>query len=297
MSEQLAYNIDCMEYMKTVPDKYFDLAVVDPPYGGGAKADANESFNGSRIGRFGGHFDKYLETEKPNPPSLADGSQSLNVERERACTVEEQTLKTASGAGSADGLTATISVARTGGKWATKYQVGGVFSKDIRHWDIAPSQEYFDELARISKNQIIWGGNYFHLPPTRCFLIWRKLTISENFTMAMAEYAWTSFNDNAKVFEYAPQNKNRTHPTEKPIALYEWIFKRYAHKGDRIFDSHLGSGTSRMAAYNLDLDFIGCEIDKIYFDIHEKRWAEHTAQARMIFEPPMQAEQETINFD
>ena len=83
MSEQLAYNIDCMEYMKTLPDKYFDLAVVDPPYGGGAKADANESFNGSRIGRFGGHFDKYLKTEKPTLPSLADGSQSLNVERER----------------------------------------------------------------------------------------------------------------------------------------------------------------------------------------------------------------------
>ena len=83
MSEQLAYNIDCMEYMKTVPDKYFDLAVVDPPYGGGAKADATESFNGSRVGRFGGRFDKYLKTERPNPPSLADGSQSLNVERER----------------------------------------------------------------------------------------------------------------------------------------------------------------------------------------------------------------------
>ena len=83
MSEQLAYNIDCIEYMKTLPDKYFDLAVVDPPYGGGAKADANESFNGSRVGRFGGRFDKYLETEKPNPSSLADGSQSLNVERER----------------------------------------------------------------------------------------------------------------------------------------------------------------------------------------------------------------------
>lgn len=265
MSEQLAYNMDCMEYMKTVPNKYFDLAVVDPPYGGGAKADANESFNGSRVGRFGGRFDKYLETEN--------------------------------GAGSVDGSTATISATRTGGTWATKYQVGGVFSKDIRHWDIAPSQEYFDELARISKNQIIWGGNYFHLPPTRCFLIWRKLTISENFTMAMAEYAWTSFNDSAKVFEYAPQNKNRTHPTEQPIALYEWIFKRYAHKGDRIFDSHLGSGTSRMAAYNSDLDFVGCEIDKTYFDIHQKRWAEHTAQTRMTFEPSAPTEQETINFD
>lgn len=83
MSEQLAYNIDCMEYMKTLPDKYFDLAVVDPPYGGGAKADANEYFNGSRIGRFGGHFDKYLEAGDAKLSPSDDGSQSLNVERER----------------------------------------------------------------------------------------------------------------------------------------------------------------------------------------------------------------------
>lgn len=83
MSEQLAYNIDCMEYMKALPDKYFDLAVVDPPYGGGAKADANESFNGSRVGRFSGHFDKYLKTEDAKLSLADDGSQSLNVERER----------------------------------------------------------------------------------------------------------------------------------------------------------------------------------------------------------------------
>lgn len=261
MSEQIALNVDCMEYMKTVPDKYFDLAVVDPPYGGGAKADANESFNGSRIGRFGGCFDKYLKTEN--------------------------------GAGSASGLTTTISAERTGGKWATKYQVGGVFSKDIRHWDIAPSKEYFDELARISKNQIIWGGNYFYLPPTRCFLIWRKLTISENFTMAMAEYAWTSFNDNAKVFEHVPQGKGRIHPTEKPVALYEWIFKRYAHKGDRIFDSHLGSGTSRIAAKNMGLDFVGCEIDKTYFDLQEKRWEQVNEQMTMDI-PNVEWEQEKL---
>lgn len=83
MSEQLAYNIDCMEYMKTLPDKYFDLAVVDPPYGGGAKADANESFSGSRIGHFGGHFDKHLKTEDTQLSPSEDGSQSRNVERER----------------------------------------------------------------------------------------------------------------------------------------------------------------------------------------------------------------------
>lgn len=183
-------------------------------------------------------------------------------------------------------LTATISASRTGGNWSKKYQVqkGGIFSKDIRHWDIAPSQEYFDELARISRNQIIWGGNYFALPPTRCFLVWRKLTISENFTMAMAEYAWTSFNDNAKVFECAPQGTSkwkRIHPCEKPVALYAWIFIRYAKPGDRVLDTHLGSGSSRIAALNAGLDFVGIELDKTYFDLEEKRFAEYSAQLRM----------------
>lgn len=157
-------------------------------------------------------------------------------------------------------------------------------SKDIRHWDIAPSQEYFDELARVSENQIIWGGNYFALPPTRCFLVWRKLTISENFTMAMAEYAWTSFNDNAKVFECAPQGTSkwqRIHPCEKPVALYAWIYSRYAKPGDRILDTHLGSGSSRIAAWDAGLDFVGVELDKTYFDLEEKRFAEYSAQLRM----------------
>ncbi len=114
-----------------------------------------------------------------------------------------------------------ISVERTGGKtWAEKY------GQNISHWDVAPPKKYFEELARVSKNQIIWGGNYFDLPPTRCFLVWKKTTISENFSMAMAEYAWTSFNENAKVFEHAPQGTAtdpRFHPTQKPVALYEWI--------------------------------------------------------------------------
>lgn len=159
------------------------------------------------------------------------------------------------------------------------------YGADIRHWDFAPGPEYFDELARVSKNQIIWGGNYFSLPPTRCFLVWRKLTISENFTMAMAEYAWTSFNDNAKVFECAPQGRpgdDRFHPTQKPIALYKWVLSRYAKPGDRILDTHLGSGSSRIAAWDLGFDFVGCEIDKTYFELEEKRFAEHTAQTRMF---------------
>lgn len=228
MAESLTFNMDCMEAMKRFPDKYFDLAVVDPPYGGGAKKDTEETFNGAIIGRFGGRFEKYISAE------------------------------------------------RTGGTWASKY------AKQISHWDIAPPSEYFEELFRISKNQIIWGGNYFQLPPTRCFLIWRKLTISESFTMAMAEYAWTSFNSNAKVFEYAPQDSKRFHPTQKPVALYEWIFKRYAERGMKILDTHLGSGSSRIAAYNAGLDFWGYEINKMYFDLQEERFQKHASQQNLF---------------
>ena len=154
-------------------------------------------------------------------------------------------------------------------------RTGGTYGKDIISWDVAPGAEYFRELFRVSKNQIIWGGNYFSLPPTRCFLVWRKLTISESFTMAMAEYAWTSFNGNAKVFECAPQGASkdpRFHPTQKPVALYTWVFKQFAKPGDRVLDTHLGSGSSRIAAYGLDLDFTGIEIDKDYFDQSVERF-------------------------
>ena len=156
--------------------------------------------------------------------------------------------------------------------------MGDEVRKKIIAWDVAPGQEYFDELFRVSRNQIIWGGNYFALPPTRCFLIWRKLTISESFSMAMVEYAWTSFNQNAKLFEYAPQDPTRFHPTQKPVALYKWVLSRYAKDGDRILDTHLGSGSSRIAAYDLGLDFVGYEIDKEYFDKQEERFRNHTAQ-------------------
>ena len=195
----------------------------------------------------------------------------------------EQTGKIKNALVSAGGLTSTISVTRTGGTWSTKYQThtGGIFDKDIRHWDIAPPPEYFKELARVSKNQIIWGGNYFDLPPTRCFLIWKKLTISENFSMAMCEYAWTSFNDNAKVFEYAPQDKSRFHPTQKPVALYEWILNRYANKGDKILDTHAGSASSLIACHNMGYDFVGCEIDEEYYRLANERLI--AAQAQLSF--------------
>ena len=159
---------------------------------------------------------------------------------------------------------------------------GTTKADDIRHWDVAPQKEYFEELARVSKNQIIWGGNYFDLPPTRCFLIWKKLTISENFSMAMCEYAWTSFNDNAKLFEYAPQEKTRFHPTQKPIALYEWILARYAKQGDLIFDSHCGSASSLVACHRLGFDYIGCELDDYYYKLANERLEAEKAQMTLF---------------
>lgn len=120
------------------------------------------------------------------------------------------------------------------------------------------------------------------LPPTRCFLVWKKLTISENFTMAMCEYAWTSFNDNAKLFEYAPQDKDRFHPTQKPLALYEWVISRYAKEGDKILDTHSGSGTCCVAAYNLGHEFLGIEIDEFYHKKSVERLENVKAQMRLF---------------
>lgn len=155
-----------------------------------------------------------------------------------------------------------------GGTWATRYKVqtGGGIS-EAPTWDVAPPQEFFDELFRVSKNQIIWGGNYFTLPPTRCFLVWKK-HIPETFSMAMCEYAWTSFTGNAKVFECPSlrgKHSGKFHPTEKPLALYGWIYRNYVKKGQTVFDPMMGSQASRIAAYMMDIDYVGCEIDKYYF--------------------------------
>lgn len=154
-------------------------------------------------------------------------------------------------------------------------------------WDTAPEEEYWEQLFRVSRNQVIWGGNYFWLPPTRCFLVWEKLTISESFSMAMCEYAWTSFDGNAKLFKCAPQGDKkdkRFHPTAKPIDLYKWVYKLFANPGDTILDTHLGSGSSRIAAWDMGLDFVGYEIDPHYFELEEKRFQEHTAQIDLVVE-------------
>lgn len=206
------YNADCMQAMKEFPDNFFDLAIVDPPYGG-----AN-----SDIG----------------------GGQTLRSEIRQ------------------------IQAERTGGTWASKY------GKKIVAWDTAPGQDYFDELFRVSRNQIIWGGNYFSLPPTRCFIVWRKATISESFSMAMAEYAWTSFSGNAKVYECMPQgdkNDQRFHPCQKPVQLYLWLLSNYAKKGDKILDTHAGSASSLVACHFQGIDGWGFEIDKEYYEKAKER--------------------------
>jgi len=155
-----------------------------------------------------------------------------------------------------------IKATRTGGTWSKKYQE----TNNIKHWDIAPEFEVFEEIFRISKEQIIWGGNYFELPATRCFLIWKKLTISENFSMAMAEYAWTSFNKNAKIFEFAPQDSTRFHPTQKPVQLINWCLNNHSKENDLIFDGFAGSGTTAISCIKTKRRFIGCELDKEYFE-------------------------------
>lgn len=162
---------------------------------------------------------------------------------------------------------------------------------DAGHTPINPAMqpplEYFQQLARVSKNQIIWGGNYFDLPPTRCFIIWHKSNIPlEGFSMAPVEYAWTSLNRNAAMHECFSSGgsgrEDRFHPTQKPIELYEWLLTKFAQPGDRILDTHLGSGSSRIAAYHLGFDFVGFEIDKTYFDLQEQRFARHTAQMSLF---------------
>ena len=145
-----------------------------------------------------------------------------------------------------------------------RYEGAGVRCID---WDIAPKQEFFDELFSVAKTVIIWGGNYFPLPATRCFIIWDKQQ-PENFSMAMCEYAWTNMNANAKMFRMQPQGNPkdpRFHPTQKPVELYAWVIRNYAKEGDRIFDPMMGSQSSRIAAYKLGFDYVGCELDKEYF--------------------------------
>ena len=155
--------------------------------------------------------------------------------------------------------------------------------KKIIAWDVAPGKEYFNELFRVSRNQIIWGGNYFELPATRCFLIWKKTNIPEAFTMAMCEYAWTSFNDNAKVFEFSAANQpGRFHPTQKPVELYKWILNNYAERDDVILDTHAGSASSLVACHETGHKYVGFEIDAEYYSKAMARLEREEAQINIF---------------
>ena len=236
--------MDCVEYMRTLPDNHFDIAICDPPYG---DADSGNFYLGAVWGTL-----RPLQAATNYPPNQQQQAY-WNPHTRR--NVGDKVQKTVNHA--------------YGGRFS-RYSGGVHTDSKLQRidWDVAPPQEFFDELFRVSKNQIIWGGNYFSLPPTRCFLVWRKLSISEKFSMAMCEYAWTSFEGNAKLFEMTPQrgdNSGKFHPTEKPIALYNWVLGLFAKEGDKIFDPMMGSQSSRCAAYLSGYDFYGCEIDEYYF--------------------------------
>ena len=147
-----------------------------------------------------------------------------------------------------------------------------------------PSKEYWSELNRVSKEQIIWGANNFELPQWKGFLVWKKKSIGEKFTMSMCEIASLSegLGTVAKWIEIPPQDPNRIHPTQKPVKLYEWLLMNYAKENDKILDTHLGSGSIAIACHNLKYDLTACELDKEYYNAAMKRINEHKQQIRMF---------------
>ena len=169
--------------------------------------------------------------------------------------------------------------AQTGGK--TKKFTDKAFNREaIANWDIAPKVEYFEHLMRVSKNQIIWGGNYFDLPPTRCIICWDKCQPWLNFSQW--EMAWTSYRSTASMFKFDNRTGGKIHPTQKPVALYTWLLERYAKPNDRILDTHLGSGSIAIAAHNLGYDLTGYELDKDYYQAAQKRLKNHQKQLRLF---------------
>jgi site-specific DNA-methyltransferase (adenine-specific) len=215
-------NEDNMLLMARYPDKYFDLAIVDPPYG---------------IGEHGG--------------KIRHGDKS-----------------------SAKGF-----------KKQSKY------TKKL--WDLTPpSKAYFIELIRVSKNQIIWGGNYFikDLDNTSCFLVWDKKGADKS-DFADCELAWTSFKTSVRQFKYPwigfgnlnlPEKRERFHPTQKPVALYKWILDKYAKPGDKILDTHLGSGSIAIACHDYGFELTACELDEDYYQASVKRIQNHVSQLQLF---------------
>jgi site-specific DNA-methyltransferase (adenine-specific) len=225
-------NEDNMELMARYPDKYFDLAIVDPPYGIGASKQSQSS-------------------------SKMKGRKNSVIKRSN--------LKS-------------------------------------KEWDNEiPNKEYFDELFRVSKEQIIWGGNYFPLPLINSWLIWNKLQLLE--TRSDGEMAWTSFKKPLKIvpllqdgfkrgqnvgynqpviYNEPFSGKQTIHPTQKPVALYKWLLDKYAKPTDKILDTHLGSGSIAIACHDYGFDLTACELDKEYFDKAMQRINNHTAQTKLF---------------
>ena len=203
-------NEDNMLLMARYPDKHFDLAIVDPPYG---------------IERF----------KKPSGKTRFKSSKLMQDE----------------------GLT----------------------------WDNKPKKKYWDELFRVSKNQIVWGANNFIMPPSEYFLIWNKKQTVDNF--ASAEYAWVSMGlkTPAKIFDYGIHKHNHTdkiHPTQKPIDLYKFILDKYAQKDNKILDTHLGSGSIAIACHDYGFELTACELDKEYYDKAIQRIKNHVSQQKLF---------------
>jgi site-specific DNA-methyltransferase (adenine-specific) len=200
-------NEDNMALMARYPDKYFDLAIVDPPYG-------------------------------------------INI---------------------------NVSMGRRKGDKKSNYHKFAGNDSEI------PNEEYFIELFRVSKNQIIWGGNYMtdFLRPSSCWLLWDK-GFSQEVTFAQFEMAWTSFNTSAKKYDKHPNQLNRIHPTQKPVALYKWLLMNYAKPNDKILDTHLGSGSIAIACHDLGFDLTACELDADYFNSALKRLENHKLQLKIF---------------
>ena len=152
----------------------------------------------------------------------------------------------------------------------------------------APGEEYFAQLERVSRNQIIWGANHFRARNSSCWIVWDKVNGATDF--ADAELAFTSFKSAVRIFRFQWQGmlqgdmknkEQRIHPTQKPVKLYEWLLMNYANEGDRILDTHLGSGSIAIACHNLGFDLVGCELDTDYFNAAQKRLKQHQAQMRI----------------
>ena len=169
-----------------------------------------------------------------------------------------------------------ININNSGTHFKAKYEV--------KDWDNnTPNDKYFTELKRVSKNQIIWGGNYFldRLGNCKCYIIWDK-KIAEDMSFAMCEMAWTSFRNGAKIYKTTAMQQNRIHPTQKPVKLYEWILMNYAKEGDKILDTHRGSASLDIACHNLGFDLVTFELDTDYFNDGNKRIKQHQQQLTMF---------------